>query len=101
MWHIRSSVEQPVNAVTAVRTDHTEPGCLCVLLNNIPNLPVLFTGLHNRDGFGQAFVCDLHQPLGWFRYIPDKECLIQITVEPSVVDCHVYITQISILEREN
>lgn len=100
MRYIRCCVEETMNSMTAITFDHAKAMALDVLLNDIANLTVTFTGFHNFNCFLQRFVCDLNQILVFLRHISDEECLIQITMESTMVNCHINIAQVTVLQNQ-
>lgn len=60
MRHIRSGVEQSMDAMTAVASHHTITMRLYVFLYDVTNLTKTFTWFYDLNGLTQSFVCDLH-----------------------------------------
>lgn len=51
MWYVWCSVEESVNSMSAIATDNGITMRLRMLLNYVPNFPVLLTRLDDRDCF--------------------------------------------------
>lgn len=60
MRHIRSGVEQSMDAMAAVASYHTVTMRLNVFLDDITNLTEAFAWFNDLNGLRQCFVCDLH-----------------------------------------
>lgn len=97
MRYIWRSMEQPMYTMSAITPDNTESIGLCMLLYHIPDLTVLLARLHNVYGLHKALVRHLDEFACCFRHITNKERLVQVSMEATVVDSDIYVADIPIL----
>lgn len=98
MWHVRGSVEQLVYSMSAIRLHNAKAMLLNMLLDNVSDFAIPFARFNDVNGFAQCLVCDLNELLVLIRDVTNKESLIQIAVETSVIDGHVQVTDVPVLE---
>ena len=101
MRYVGSAVEKLVDAVSAVCPDNTATFTLCVLLDDVAVLAEKCTWLNDFDSLLQAFsrrfrhtyrirVCQC--------LVTDIICLIKVTVETVVIECHINVEDVAVLE---
>lgn len=98
MRHIRSSVEESMNSMSAIALHHTETMTLDVSLDDISDIPKSLTRPHHFNCFAETLVGNRDQLLVLLRDITHEESFIQIAMEAPVVDSHVHIAQVTILQ---
>jgi len=99
MRYVRRSVEETVNAVSAIAANYAKSVSLSVLLNDIADFLVLLARSHDLDGTRQTLVRDIDELFNLGLDITDEKCLVKIAVKAVMIDRHVDITNITVLER--
>jgi hypothetical protein len=98
---VGSAVEQLVDTVSAVCPDDTALAALCVLLDNIAVLTEQRAGLDELNSLVQALSRRLrHTYCIWVRQclVTNVVGLVEVAVEAAVVERHVDVEDIAILE---
>ena len=85
--------------MTTVASDYRKPISLCMLLYHVAHVSEFNTGFDFVNSFLQTFPCVCDEFFGLFFWSAHKKCFIQVTVIASVVNSHINITNITILER--
>lgn len=98
MRHIGRRVKDAMDSMATVAAHHTKAVRRHILLNDIANLPITHTWSHNLDGFGQGFIRDAHQFLVLLGDLANEECLVEVTMVAAMIDGHIYVTNIAILQ---
>ena len=80
MGHVGRRVEEVVDAVSAVGSDHGVSVGLSVLLNDVAQLAVFFPGFHHLYGGVETFPRNSNQLLRFFVHLTHEERLVQIAV---------------------
>lgn len=100
--NIWGAVEQLVDAVTTVALDHTAVAALCMLFDHISRVPEKHTRLHQVDGHVQTLSRSLDNANGVGvrpGLISDIVGFVQVTMVTVVVQCHVDVDNVTVLER--
>lgn len=101
MGNIGCAVEQLVDAVATVALDHTAVPGLRVLLNDISGFSEQHAWLHQLNRLVQAFPRGLDDSHGiriCLGFVPDIVRLVDISVEPFMVQRNVDVNDIAILQ---
>lgn len=101
MWDVGCAVEQLVDTVSAVCLDDAAVLSLCVLLDNVSIFAEKRAWLNQLDSLVQALSrCLDNADRIWVRecLVADVVCLVEVAVETAVVEGHVDVEDITILE---
>ena len=95
-------MEELVDAVSAVSPDDTALAALCVLLDDVAVLAEQRAGLNELDSLVQALSCCLRHTYCIRvrqRLVANVVRLVEIAVEATVVERHVNVEDVAILEH--
>lgn len=98
MWHVRGSVEQLVYSMSAIRLHNCIAMLLNMLLDNVSDFAIPFARFYDVNRFAQRLVSDSNEFFVLVRDVTNKESLVQIAVETSVIDGHVQVADVPVLE---
>lgn len=82
-------MKETVNAVSTVCSYYTVSILANMILNNIAYLSESQARLYDGDSFHQSFVSHFGELFGLFVHFADKQGLVEITVEASVIYSHI------------
>lgn len=99
VWNVGRRVEERVDAVSAVALHDAVPVLLHMLLDHVADLAVTLAGLDDVDGLAERLVRHLHQLLVLVLYVADEERLVEIAVKAAVVNGHVQVANVAVLQR--
>lgn len=101
MWNVGCAVEQLVDTMSAVGLDDAAILRLCVLLDNVSRIAEEHAGLDQLDSLVQALSRCLDNANGvWICecLLADVVRFVEVAVEAAVVEGHVDVEDITILE---
>lgn len=97
--HIGCGMKESVYSMSTVALHNTEAVSLYVTLNHVANVPKTLAGSDHVDCFADTLVGDFHQLLVFLGNITHEEGLVEVSVETPMVDGHVHIAKIAVLQR--
>jgi hypothetical protein len=101
MWNVGCAVEQLVDTMSAVRLDNAAFFCLCVLLDDVSRIAEEHARLDQLDSLIQALSRSLYYTdrIGVREcLLADVVCLVEVAVEPAVVEGYVDVEDITVFE---
>lgn len=87
-----------MDSVATVGFDYAIAMRLHMLLDDIADFTISFTWFDDGNGLLQRFIRYFNQILVLFGNIANEERFIQIAMETSMIDCHIDIADIAILQ---
>lgn len=99
---VRRAMEELVDAVAAVRLDHTAVPLLRQLLNNVAWIAEQHPRLHDLDRLIQRVACrldDANRVRICKRLVTNVVCLVNIAVESFMVERNVDVKDVAILQN--
>mmetsp|Transcript_8247 Transcript_8247/g.51351 ORF Transcript_8247/g.51351 Transcript_8247/m.51351 type:complete len:203 (+) Transcript_8247:1071-1679(+) len=98
VWYAWRAVEELSNAVSTVCFDYAAIVRVCMIGNDLPQVPEPHARLHCLDGLHEAVVRSLDHPFAVIVHLPDDEGLVEISVVAILAGGDVHIQDVSFLQ---